>query len=220
MLLPDLRNHGKSPHNALMDYPAMAEDLIELLDASAIPQAHVIGHSMGGKAAMRLALTHPARVRSLVAVDIAPRAYDRKHDRIIEALLGLDLSKFRTRAEIERALEPSIPEPGVRRFLLKSAAPNTAGGFQWQMGIREISDNYDRLGEAVEADAPFLGPALFVRGEASDYVTPGDEPRIRQMFPAARFAVLPGAGHWAHADNPDGFQTAVEAFLSKAGQVS
>ena len=214
VLVPDFRNHGKSPHSAEMNYPVMAEDLRELLDKHRAQSATVIGHSMGGKVAMQLALDHPERVSGLVVVDIAPRRYDRKHDHILSGLLGLDISRQKTRLEIETALSPSIPDSAVRRFLLKGVESDGQGGFRWRMGIREIAENYDRLGEAVHSSNPFQEPVLFIRGERSDYIASTDEPAIRRLFPKAHFAAIPRAGHWVHADNPGEFEETVMRWLS------
>lgn len=199
-----------------MNYPVMANDLLELLDAAGMPRVHVIGHSMGGKAAMQLALTNPGQVRSLVVVDIAPKQYERKHDVILNALLRADLSGATNRREVETALEPAIPELAVRRFLLKNAVASAGGGFHWRMGIKQIADNYGNLGEAIHAPGPYTGPTLFLRGANSNYLTPDDEHGIRTLFPAASFATIPRAGHWVHVDNPSAFQQVVVPFIKNA----
>ena len=217
VLAVDQRNHGRSPHSPEMSYPLMAEDLRELLEERGLERACVLGHSMGGKTAMQFALQHPARVERLVVVDIAPRAYAPRHQRIFQGLLSLDVARFESRKQMEEALAPFIPNLAVRRFLLKNVAAASDGGFRWRMGLHEIQDNYDRLGAALSADRPFSGPTLFIRGEQSDYLQEADLAWIRPLFPRAELAVVGPAGHWVHAEAPEAlFRTIREFFLSRS----
>lgn len=209
----DQRNHGQSPHSAEMDYPLMAADVDRFFAAQALDRALVMGHSMGGKTAMQLALDFPHRVEKLVVGDMAPRAYAPAHDRILAALLALDLSWYQTRAQIEDVLAPEIPNPVLRRFLLKNLGRNSAGAFFWKINLRDIARNYWRLREPVAGGTPFPGPALFIRGGRSDYLQPGDEPLLRECFPAAEIRTMPEAGHWLHADQPEEFLRLVLDFL-------
>ena len=209
----DLRNHGRSPHHAEMDYPLLAADVAEFFTAQKIESAHVIGHSMGGKVAMQFALDFPACVRKLVVVDMAPRAYARAHDRIFAALLALDLSSFSTRPPIEEALAPEIPSLNLRRFLLKNLGRDPSGGFVWRMNLRALAENYSRLGEVLAAGKRFSGPALFLRGGRSDYVNAADEVAIHRQFPAAQLQTIAAANHWVHADAPEEFVRLVLDFL-------
>jgi len=213
VLIPDLRNHGHSPHHAEMDYPLMAADVEKFFAAQKIESAHVIGHSMGGKVAMQFALNFPARVKKLVVVDMAPRAYQRRHDHIFEALLALDLASFQTRAEIEAALEPKIPSLNLRRFLLKNLGRNDHGKFVWKMNLRGVAENYSRLGEVLSLQNQFNKPALFIRGGESDYVNPADEVEIQRLFPLAQIQTIASANHWVHADAPEDFVRLVLDFL-------
>jgi esterase len=214
LLIPDLRNHGHSPHHPEMDYPLMAADVDRFLAAQKIESASVVGHSMGGKVAMQLALDFPARVKKLVVVDIAPRAYQRMHDHIFEALLALDLQQFRMRQEIEDVLEPEIPSLGLRRFLLKNLGRDNHGNFIWKMNLRGVAENYLHLGKLLAAgDKSFAGPTLFIRGGKADYLTAADEPDIRRLFTAAEIQTIPEAGHWIHADAPEEFMRLVLEFL-------
>lgn len=210
----DQRNHGHSPHDAEMTYLLMAEDVREFLDRRNIRQAHVLGHSMGGKTAMQLALLHPGRVRTLAVVDIAPRAYAARHTRILQALLALEPARFETRREMEEALAPSIPDLAVRQFLLKSVARDANGAFQWRMGLREINANYGRLSESIRAPEPFAGPVLFLRGERSDYLREADLAAIRGLFSQAVMRAVPDAGHWVQAENPEGLLQLLGEFWS------
>jgi len=209
----DHRNHGQSPHSTEMDYPVMAADVDRFLTGRGLASAMVIGHSMGGKAAMQLALHFPARVEKLVVADMAPRAYAAAHDKIFAALLALDLPRYQQRAQIEEALAPAIPNPVLRRFLLKNLGRNEAGGLFWKINLPDIAQNYWRLREPVAGEAPFTGPVLFLRGGKSKFILPEDEPLIREWFPAAQIRTIPEAGHWVHSDQPAEFLRLVLEFL-------
>ncbi len=210
----DHRNHGRSPHSPEMDYPLMAADVDRFFTSQGLGSAQVIGHSMGGKTAMQLALHFPRRVEKLVVADMAPRAYAPAHDRIFAALLALKLAAYQTRGEIEAALAPEIPNAVLRRFLLKNLGRAPAGGLYWKINLRDLAANYWRLREPVAGDAPFTGPALFIRGGKSKYLQPEDEPLIHEWFPAAAVQTIPEAGHWVHADQPEEFLRLVLGFLS------
>lgn len=210
---PDLRNHGHSPHHAEMDYPLMAADVEKFFEAQKIKSAHVIGHSMGGKVTMQFALDFPARVKKLVVVDMAPRAYARAHDKIFAALLALDLAAFQTRTEIENALAPEIPSLNLRRFLLKNLSRDERGKFSWKMNLRGVAENYSRLGEVLSPQNGFAKPALFIRGGKSDYINAADESDIHRLFPAAEIQTIAAANHWIHADAPEEFVRLVLNFL-------
>jgi pimeloyl-ACP methyl ester carboxylesterase len=210
---PDLRNHGHSPHHAEMDYPLMAADVEKFFAANKIESAHVIGHSMGGKVAMQFALDLPARVKKLVVVDMAPRAYQRAHDHIFAALLALNLNLFQTRTEIEVALESEIPSLNLRRFLLKNLGRDEQGKFFWKMNLRGVAENYSRLGEVLSQQKRFEKPTLFIRGGQSDYIRAGDELEIKRGFPAAEIQTIAAANHWVHADAPEEFLRLVFGFL-------
>ena len=213
VLIPDLRNHGHSPHHAEMDYPLMAADVERFFVTQKIANAHVIGHSMGGKVAMQFALGLPARVKKLVVVDMAPRAYRRSHDYIFKALLALDLNSFQTRSEIEDVLAAEIPSLNLRRFLLKNLGRDDAGKFFWKMNLRGVAENYSRLGEVLNPRNQFEKPALFIRGGKSDYVGTADELEIRRRFPAAQIQTIATAAHWVPADAPEEFVRLVLDFL-------
>lgn len=213
VLMPDLRNHGHSPHHPEMDYPLMADDVEKFFTAQKMENACVIGHSMGGKVAMQFALDFPACVKKLIVVDMAPRAYQRAHDHIFAALLALDLALFQTRQQIEEALAPEIPSLNLRRFLLKNLGRDEQGKFFWKMNLRGVAENYSRLGEVLKAGEPYAGPSLFIRGGRSDYINANDELEIRRLFPAAELQTIASANHWVHADAPDEFVRRVLNFL-------
>jgi pimeloyl-ACP methyl ester carboxylesterase len=209
----DQRNHGQSPHSDEMNYPLMAADVEKFFSAREIESAFVIGHSMGGKTAMQFALQFPSRVEKLVVADMAPRAYAPAHDKIIAALLALDLSKFQAREQIETALEPEISDLVLRRFLLKNLGRNAVGGFFWKINLRGLAENYLQLGEPVFAPMPFAKPTLFIRGGKSNYINAEDEPLMRELFPQSEIKTIAEAGHWLHADQPEEFLRLVLSFL-------
>lgn len=198
----DLRNHGRSPHAPQHDYPAMAEDLRAFMEHHWMYKAHIIGHSMGGKAAMYFALHHPDWVEKLVVVDIAPKKYPRGHDTILKALLSVDLAQARERSDVETTLSTYIDDPGVRLFLMKNLSRKPEGGFEWKMNLPVLNDQYENILVEMTTDAPFENPALFVRGERSDYVLEEDLPLIKKLFPSATLVTVPDAGHWVHAEQP------------------
>ena len=210
----DQRNHGQSPHSAEMNYPLMADDVDEFMTARRIKSAAVIGHSMGGKTAMQFALQFPQRVEKLLVVDMAPRAYEPSHEKIIAGQLALDLKSFSTRQGIEDALAPEIPNLALRRFLLKNLGRDPAGGFFWKINLRGIAENYWQLGGPISAPASFMKPTLFIRGEKSNYINPEDEPLIRELFPQSEIQTIAGAGHWIHADRPEDFLRLVSDLLA------
>lgn len=213
----DARNHGRSPHSDVFDYPTMAADVAAFMDQQGIAQAHVLGHSMGGKTAMHLALRHGERVARLVVVDMAPGASAARHDALLDALVGLDLSRYDSRRAIDQALAPRIPAPGVRQFLLKNLSYDPATrSYSWQMNLPVLTAAYEAVNAGLERDpGRFDGPTLFVRGGRSDYVTEADEPLIRRLFPRATVTTIAQAGHWVHAEAPGPFAEAVLAFLTQ-----
>jgi esterase len=219
LFLVDLRNHGLSPHSQEMNYSVMADDLLEFFDSQKLDRASLIGHSMGGKAAMQFALNFPERVEKLVVVDISPRASPRNHEEIFRALLALDLMQFQSRTQMEQALEPDIPDLVVRRFLLKnlksvrSTSPSEPSHFEWRIPLDILFKNYSNICEAIPPHAPFPGPALFVRGGKSHYIAENGLPQIHELFPQARIETIAAADHWVHADAPEEFLRRVTNFL-------
>jgi pimeloyl-ACP methyl ester carboxylesterase len=206
----DMRNHGDSPWHDAHDYPALAADLAEVIAAHG-GQADVLGHSMGGKATMVLALTRPAAVRRLVVADIAPVAYAHTQQPLIDAMRAVDLSAVTTRGDADRQLAARVPEAGVRAFLLQSL---DVKGRRWRLNLDALERDMPRILGWPRVDGTFDGPALFLSGAASDYVQRDHRPAIKALFPDAKFARIPGAGHWLHADRPRAVEAAVAAFCS------
>lgn len=209
----DLRNHGRSPQHAEMTYPLMARDVEELMDALGLERAAVVGHSMGGKAAMVLSLTHPQRVDRLAVVDIAPVRYTHTHAPLIAAMQGLDLSVLRSRADADRLLRDAVPDTATRLFLLQNLALEQ-GRYFWRLNLNALSVHLDDImGFPSTGSATYEGPVMFLRGEHSDYVTAEHREPILERFPLARIVTVEGAGHWVHADQPDRLVNLVQDFL-------
>lgn len=207
IILPDLRNHGRSPHHPDMDYRSIARDVIALLERHAIGSAAVVGHSMGGKVAMALALMAPERVSHLMVLDIAPVIYAHKSEQssVIEALQALDLSRIQSRDDADEALADAIPKPLVRQFLLTNLQ-RSGDDWTWRIPLAQLSDALPSLLDwPSELTGSWLGPAYFVYGGASDYVQASSRPAIDARFPGARYHCLEGVGHWVHAQAPAAF---------------
>jgi pimeloyl-ACP methyl ester carboxylesterase len=210
----DARNHGASPHDPVSTYPAMAQDVLDTLDAEGIPAAALLGHSMGGKIAMHLALMAPKRVTRLLVADIAPVTYPPHFQDLAAAMLALPLRPGLTRVEASAALEAVAADPGVRSFVLQNLrfGATPASLPSWRNGLAEIAAGLADIalwtGKGV-----YEGPVLVLRGERSDYILPEHRPLFRAHFPQARFATLRDAGHWLHADAPEAFLQTVSAFL-------
>mgnify|MGYP001591108963 CR=1 FL=1 len=210
----DQRNHGRSPHVEVHDYQSMAEDLREFMESHWLYGAHLIGHSMGGKTAMEFALEHPSMVNKLVVVDIAPKAYPERHQHIFEALFSLDLDNLKDRQQAENLLADRIPDLGERQFLMKNLSRKKEGGFELKMNLPVIHKHYQDILAAIESDHVFEKPTLFIRGEKSHHIQPGDEAVILKLFPKAKIETVAGAGHWVHADKPAELLRLVLDFLA------
>ena len=210
VLAMDLRNHGTSPHDPAMTYGAMAGDVADTLAAQGLQAAAVLGHSMGGKAAMQLALTRPELVTRLVVGDVAPVAYPPHFDTIAAAMQAIPLRPGLTRAEASTALEPAVPDPTLRGFLLQNVRFGDPPA--WRIGLDEIAAAMPDI-SGWPGTGQYPGPVLVLRGETSDYILPEHRPLFRALFPAARFATLRGAGHWLHADAPEAFIETIQPFL-------
>lgn len=209
----DLRNHGRSFRDKSMSFPEMADDVLRWMDHQGITRAHLLGHSLGGKVAMQVALQQPQRVERLVVADIAPVAYQGNHDAVFAGLNAVIPRAVASRREAETVLKEFVEEPGVRLFLLKSLYRNEQGEFAWRMNVEGLRDNYGELCKANTTQAPFTGPTLFIKGENSNYIRMEYRDEIEQLFPAAQFKIIQNTGHWLHAEKPAAFNHLVNKFL-------
>lgn len=210
--LPDLRNHGASPHHSLMDYPVMTADLLRFMDDNGLATAGLLGHSMGGKVAMWLALTAPGRVDKLIVADIAPVSYKHSFDNTVLALKALPLSEITNRKQAETLLAPQIPELSYRQFLLQNLILKD-GKYGWRLDLDIFQRMAPNIAAFPNADhlAPFTGKALFIAGADSDFVKPEN---INSLFPEAALSTITDAGHWLHVQQPDVFTALVENFFA------
>lgn len=209
----DVRNHGRSPHADSMSYLEVINDFVALLDELNIDCVEVIGHSMGGKIAMLLALLHPHRVSKLVVLDVAPITYDARHNKIFDALLSVKLDQIDGRKDADDILAQSISEAGVRQFLLKSLHKDDQGAYAWRFNLNTLNQRYDDIVSFPELDTHFDGPTLFVKGALSDYILPEHRPQILRYFPNSKARVISGTAHWLHAEKPQMVNQSVRDFL-------
>ncbi len=206
----DMRNHGSSSWHDSHSYPDMAADLAEVIRAEGGPMA-VLGHSMGGKAAMVLALEHPELVESLVVGDIAPVAYSHDQSPYIRAMQAVDLDVVEKRSDAEAQLAKLVDDPTLPAFFTQSLDLKDK---RWRLNLEVLADQMPQILGFPDVAGAFDGPSLFLSGAESHYVQPVHRDRIKALFPAARFAKIPGAGHWLHAEKPREFEAAVRAWLA------
>lgn len=211
--LVDQRNHGRSFHSDDFSYELMVEDLLRYLDHHGIGKANVLGHSMGGKTAMLMAVEHPDRIERLIVADIAPKFYPPHHQFILDALNAVDFSVVRSRSEIDAVFRRYIPEAGIRQFLLKNVYRKNRDELAYRFNLHALEDNIDEVGVELPPHAMSETPALFLRGEHSGYITERDKQLIKAHFPNSEIVDIPEAGHWLHAENPDDFYASVVRFL-------
>jgi esterase len=216
----DQRNHGRSPHTEAMGYPEMADDVLAYMDARGIDRATILGHSMGGKVAMQLALKAPERVERIIVADISPVTYQPRHDHVLEGLKAVDTSHLKSRQDADRVLSEYVEEAGVRQFLLKNLASVPAseqeeggGRYRWRLNLPVIDQSYTALSAAPEGQGPYEGPVLFIKGADSAYIQTKHRETIMGLFPNADLRIIDGTGHWLHAEKPDTFVALCRRFL-------
>ncbi len=215
VITADMRNHGESPWDALHDYPALAEDVAQLIETRVGGPAVVMGHSMGGKAAMMLAVTRPELVERLVVVDIAPARSISSPLLLVKAMRRVPLETLSRRAEVDAVLAEVIPDLTVRGFLAQNVVTEPTG-LRWSVNL----DAIERNGESIVGfpDIPpgvtFTKPTLFIAGGRSEYLRPEHRDRIERLFPVATIEIIPNAGHWVHAEAPGPFLEVVSRFLA------
>jgi pimeloyl-ACP methyl ester carboxylesterase len=228
VFLPDQRNHGKSPHSGEHNYQVLADDLLEMMDEYSLSKAVILGHSMGGKAAMWFAAQHPNRVSQLIIVDISPRSYldisdegshSAYHLKVLGAMSAVDFKGVTGLGAIDMQLEEQLPDRSLRQFLLKNVEKKPDTGFSWRLNINTLIKSLPNLGAGLE---PFIAsgkvinqfPVLFIRGENSGYIKEPDIAIIRQLFPEAKVVTIGNAGHWLHAEQPAAVIAAIRKQLT------
>jgi len=214
----DLRNHGDSPHIKGMSYREMYEDVIKVAQAENIERFHLLGHSMGGKVAMQLALAHPEMVESLIVVDIAPKPYPLWHQNMFQAVMSAPIETAKSRQELDEHLKIAIEDRAERSFMLKNIKRNTekengTAAFSWKPNLKEISRGYLKIAGFTTALAQYPKPTLFIRGENSPYIQDSDRPLISSLFPSATITTIKDSAHLPHIQQKDRFFDTVSSFL-------
>ena len=203
----DQRNHGQSPHSDIFNYLAMTDDLFDFIDEHDIEDPIILGHSMGGKVAMRFALENPQLVSKLIVVDISLKAYGprKQHRSIIQAMKSVDLSALKNRSDVEEQISQLVPEIRIRQFIMKNLHRKEKDEFEWRINIPGIEKNLDQLFDGIDTITKFDKPTLFVKGGASDYILLDDYDQIRYNFPNAEIITIADASHWVHVESPERF---------------
>lgn len=217
-LLVDLPNHGRSSWTDHVDYAEMADTVADFLrsDFGADGPVHLVGHSMGGKVAMVLALRHPDLIDRLVVVDITPSVSDGagEFEHLLGSLASIDLATIDRRSEADEALREQIPSATIRGFLLQNLRAGADDRYGWQANLDVLRRDLATIGDFPEIDATFDHPVLWIAGETSPYVQEEHEARMRQLFPRTRLVTIKGAGHWVHSEQPASFVSALRVFLT------
>lgn len=213
VIVPDLRNHGDSPHGP-HSIEAMRDDIVHLIETNCVEPPHLVGHSMGGVAAMAVSTSEPAMVASLIVVDIAPMRRTEGLRKILDALLELDLKSINSRTDADIALSEKIPDAGVRQFLLQNLKRNTAREFSWRCNLPELRRFVAEEAFELPAEAVYEGPTLVIAGGRSEYKVWEHEKLLRAHFPAMTLEVFEDAGHWVHMDAPDRFVSRLREWVS------
>ena len=210
----DLRNHGASPHDSDVSFDVMAADIIEFMDDHNIQETNLMGHSLGGKVAMQVALSHPDRISKLIAGDIAPVEYPHHHDGIFDGLNAVNRSDVSSRKEADAILADYVAIPEVRLFLLTNLVRKDDGSLGWRINVSALEGGYEYIAKKPEGH-PYPGPSLFIRGALSDYVREDYYPAIYALFPQAKIVTMDGTGHWLHAEKPQEYKRIVLDFLKE-----
>ncbi|MGB0204453.1 MAG: alpha/beta fold hydrolase [Neptuniibacter sp.] len=209
----DMRNHGKSPHCDDIDYNLMASDIAELMGHLNISKAHILGHSMGGKAAMQLALSHPELIEKLIIVDIAPVPYTPHHEDVFKGLFAINLENLKSRGEADQTLAEYVDDAAVRAFLLTNLYRTENKQFGWRMNLQALYDQYNNISAAPEGK-PYTKPVLFIKGANSDYMIADYRDAVLRLFPKSDYKVIKDAGHWPHAEKPAEFTKLIVEYLA------
>lgn len=215
--LLDLRNHGRSPHSEQFSYDLMVDDVKAYCEKHDLNKIILLGHSMGGKVAMHLAVDSPDLLEALIVVDIAPKSYPPHHDTIIKGLGMLYDEELSSRSEVDKLLEEFIPEWGVRQFLLKNLYWKEKGKLALRMNFPVLKEKYDEIGKTIDENEVYKGPSFFIKGENSGYIKSEDRALINKHFPKSQLLTIKDADHWVHAEKPDEFFQGVTGFLKFNG---
>ena len=211
----DLRNHGQSFHDDAFDYPSMVDDVVEFMETHQITDPILMGHSMGGKVAMNLAVAHPEKVQKLIVVDIAPRSYNMQNYVVLEGLNSISIEEVESRQQADDMLARHVDEAATRQFLLKNLQRKPEGGFKWKLNLSAISANILNIGLPLQVEGKFEKPTLFVRGAQSGYVRDKDIELIKSIFPVGKVETL-DSGHWVPAEKPKEFVEVVKRWLEQS----
>lgn len=211
--LVDLRNHGRSPHNDGFNFQLMSNDLDEFITDHSLNMPVIMGHSMGGKVVMTFTLQHPDRVHKLIVIDTSLKAYPIWQWEVLDALRLIDLNILKSRKEVDKQLSLIIKDTASRQFLLQNLFWNSNGNLDWRCNMEVIIKEIDEIGKAIENSGVFYQPALFIRGERSDYILNEDFAFIKKIFPKAEIKTILGAGHWVHVDASGAFLECVINYL-------
>jgi pimeloyl-ACP methyl ester carboxylesterase len=214
--IPDMRNHGRSPRSPVFDFPSMTDDITEFIEDLGLYNPILMGHSLGGKVAMLVALNNPDLLNKLIVVDASPRKYvqNTEHAHLLNAMLSADLSIARSRSDVEKQLKDKIKNQRLRQFILKNIYWKDNDKLDWRLNLPVLNANLPLMFGGIESLALFTKPVLFIRGGLSDYIRENDIEIIRKNFPEAVIKTLVSAGHWVHADAPEEFYRIVMDFLN------
>lgn len=209
----DLPGHGESPSLDELSLKTMSDAIVATMDSAGMDKLHLMGHSLGGKVALQMAAAlDPERLKSLILVDIAPREYPKFQAPILDALGAIDLLEITKRRDAETQLRSTIPDAGMRAFLLKGLYRNEQSQWAWRFDIATLTRDYPLLSKAPVIDTPIAAPSLFIKGGDSDYLTAEDEPEIRRICQNPQLKEIKGTGHWPHAEKPALFTELVSNF--------
>ena len=215
VIAPDLPNHGESPHTERFDYRDVAADVAGFLEEHGLERCYLLGHSMGGKVAMSLALQRPDMVAALIVADIAPKEYPSRHQDEFEAMAEVRTAGSANRREADKLMAERIDSRAIRAFLLKNYREEASGEYEWRFNLDGVQEHYGEISAWPEHSGIYDGPVLFVTGGRSPYVSSEDEASARELFPRMELRTIPDAGHWLHAERREDFLTQVKEFLGK-----
>ncbi|MCK5697293.1 MAG: alpha/beta fold hydrolase [Gammaproteobacteria bacterium] len=210
----DLRNHGQSTHDGVMDYPTMAEDVLRFIQDKKLNSVTIIAHSMGGKVAMTLALAHPQVVNKLVVVDIAPISYQHDFSEVLNAFQAVPLNKIQSRQEADRYLSTIISDKNLRQFLLQNLKQQD-GQYYWRLNLEAIRQSIETIIAFPNTShyPPFKKRVLFIGGGQSDYLSKENQQKAKILFPRASFSIIKSAGHWLHTEQAELFKVLIQPYL-------